>query len=248
MKIAAAQTIPKDGNIENNLLDHKRLAELAADNGAHLVVFPEMSLTGYLMELADAHSFSEKDPRLEILQQVSSKRNIIIIAGAPIKIECKLYIGSFILFPDRSISIYTKQFLHTGEEKFFSPSFDYNPVIELEGERITLAICADITNPIHPANAHKNKSTLYIPSIFYTPNGIAEAYEQLSTYSKSYSMNVLMANYGGESNGLPSAGKSAFWDTTGKMITAIEGTGEGLILLSKEKENWTGRTIITSIH
>lgn len=245
MKIAAVQTIPTDGNIERNLNDHKRLAELAADNGAQLAVFPEMSLTGYLTDLADIHSFTRNDPRLEILQQVSSKRSIIIIAGAPIKIENKLYIGSFILFPDRRISIYTKQFLHKGEEQFFSPCFDYNPIVALEHERISLAICADITNPIHPSNAYKNKSTLYIPSIFYTPNGIAEAYGQLSEYSKKYSMNVLMANYGSESNGFPSAGKSAFWDRSGKIITAIEGTGEGLILVSKENENWIGRTIIT---
>lgn len=246
IKIAAVQTIPINRDIAHNLSDHCRLAELAADNGVQLVIFPEMSLTGYEKELAAELSFTENDLRLDILKEVSARRNIIIIAGAPIKKDARLYIGSFILSPDYSVSIYTKQFLHTGEELYFSSSFDHNPIIKLENERIALAICADITNPVHPANACKNGVTIYIASIFYTPNGIAEAYEQLSSYSRQYPMNILMANYGGESYNLPSAGKSAFWKNTGELVTAIESIGEGMIILSKEYNHWTGQTIMTS--
>ncbi|MBI3233918.1 MAG: carbon-nitrogen hydrolase family protein [Bacteroidetes bacterium] len=246
MKIAAAQTIPKEGNIKINLQDHCRLAELAADNGAQLVVFPEMSITGYQKELGNKLSFAENDSRLDVLRQLSAKRNIIIIAGAPIKISHKLYIGSFILSPDNSVLIYTKQFLHQGEEIFFSSSDEYNPILELDDERISLAICADITNPEHPANAGKNKSTLYIASIFYSPKGITEAYGQLSAYANQYSMNILMANYGGESLGSPSAGQSAFWDATGEIITSTEEPGERLMLVYNGNKHWAGNTLITS--
>ncbi len=246
MKIAAAQTIPVNGNVPHNLYDHCRLAELAADNGVQLVVFPEMSLTGYEKERAGEFSFTENDSRLDILKEVSTKRNIIIIAGAPIKKDAQLYIGSFILFPDTSVSIYTKQFLHIGEELYFSSSFDFNPIIELENERISLAICADITNPAHPANACKKGTTLYIASIFYTPNGIAEAYEQLSSYARQYSMNILMANYGGQSYNLPSAGRSAFWANNGEIVTAAGGNNEALIILTGEHNQWAGQTIMTS--
>lgn len=246
MKIAAVQTIPINGDITLNLCDHCRLAELAADNGVQLVVFPEMSLTGYEKERADELSFTVNDSRLGILKEVSTRRNIIIIAGAPIKKDDRLYIGSFILFPDNCVSIYTKQFLHSGEEPYFSSSFDCNPIVKLENEQISLAICADITNPAHPSNACMKGTTIYIASIFYTPNGIAEAYEQLSSYARQYSMNILMANYGGESYNLPSAGQSAFWANTGELVAAIEGIGEGLIILTGEYNHWTGQTIMTS--
>jgi predicted amidohydrolase len=48
--LAAAQTKPKRGDIDSNLLDHYRLVELAAINKANLIVFPELSITGYERE------------------------------------------------------------------------------------------------------------------------------------------------------------------------------------------------------
>ncbi len=45
MILAAAQTKPTRGDIEANLSDHYRLIELAVQNGAQLIAFPEMSIT-----------------------------------------------------------------------------------------------------------------------------------------------------------------------------------------------------------
>lgn len=46
MILAAAQTKPTQGNIEANLQDHYNLIEMAVQNGAQLITFPEMSITG----------------------------------------------------------------------------------------------------------------------------------------------------------------------------------------------------------
>jgi predicted amidohydrolase len=157
----------------------------------------------------------------------------MIIAGAPIKIHSDVYIGEFILHPDNSVTMYTKQFLHPGEEEYFASSFNYNPIIELDNERISLAICADIDNPIHPENAHKTKSTIYIPSIFFSPNGIPAAHTVLSSYAQKYSMNVLMSNFGGDSWGRASGGRSAFWNTHGELVAAMNDSDSGLLLVEK---------------
>ena len=45
--IAVAQTCPVKGDVDANLEDHLRLAGCAASEGAQLVLFPELSLTGY---------------------------------------------------------------------------------------------------------------------------------------------------------------------------------------------------------
>ena len=45
--IAVAQTCLVAGNVQGNLDEHIRLARLAAKEGAQVVVFPELSLTGY---------------------------------------------------------------------------------------------------------------------------------------------------------------------------------------------------------
>jgi predicted amidohydrolase len=65
MILASAQTKPKRGDIKENLLDHYRLIELASEKGADLIVFPEMSMSGYEREKAGTLAFSENDPRLE---------------------------------------------------------------------------------------------------------------------------------------------------------------------------------------
>ena len=44
--IAVAQTCPVKGDGQANLEEHVRLARVAATEGAQVVVFPELSLTG----------------------------------------------------------------------------------------------------------------------------------------------------------------------------------------------------------
>ncbi len=237
MIIAAAQTKPHNGNIDANINDHLRFIEIAALHGVQLIVFPEMSLTGYERERAVELSFIPDDTRLNVLKELAVLHNMAIIVGAPISISGQLHIGSFIFSPDNTVSIYTKQFLHPGEEIAFSPKVNFNPVIQLAGETISLGICADIVNPLHPGNAAKKRTTLYVASLFYTPGGIAEAYQQLSEYAQTYSMNVLMANYTGTSYNLQSAGQSAFWNSNGALIGKMD-EDSGLLIVNNDNANW----------
>ncbi len=242
MILASAQTKPKRGDIESNLIDHYNMINLASKHHVDLIAFPEMSVTGYEREKARDLAFSETDSRLDKLRQLSVDTKMILIVGAPILINDKLYIGAFVLKPDHSISIYTKQYLHTGEEEFFDPSFDYNPLINLKSKQISIAICADIVNPKHADNAMKNGSTLYIASIFFTPNGIADAHKTLSDYSKQYNMNVLMSNYCGQSWGLDSGGQSAFWNN-GDLITKLDKQDSGLLIVENINNSWIGKAL-----
>ena len=239
MILAAAQTQPKRGNIDANLLDHYRLIQLAAINGAQLIVFPELSITGYEREDAERLAFSENDTRLDHLKKLATDNKITIIAGAPIRIQSDLFLGEFCIAPNDSVSIYTKQFLHTGEEMYYQSSFNYNPLLEIENERISCAICADIDHPKHPENANKRNSSTYIASIFFSPNGIPQAHQSLQNYASQYQMNVLMANFGGDSYGSPSGGRSAFWNNKGELIAQMKDSGSGLLLVEKQDSDWT---------
>lgn len=243
MKIAVAQINPEDGDINQNLDEHYRLINLAVDNGVKLIAFPEMSITGYVRELAEKLSFTEDDPRLDNLRKLAADNDIIIVAGAPIRIDAALYIGSFVIFPDNPLVIYTKQFLHPGETEFFTSSFSYNPIINLDEERISLAICADIDHSLHAENASKVNSTIYIASIFFTPKGMTEAHNLLSNYAKTFSMNILMSNYCGKSWGLDAGGKSSFWSSNGDLITGLDASSTGLVIGEKSNGIWRGMII-----
>lgn len=244
MILAAAQTQPKRGDIDANLLDHYRLIQLAAINGAQLIVFPELSITGYEREDAERLAFSQNDSRLDHLKKLATENKITIIAGAPIRIESNLFLGEFCIASNDAVSIYTKQFLHTGEEVYYQPSFDYNPILEIENERISCAICADIDHPKHPENANKRNSSIYIASIFFSPNGISQAHQSLQNYASKYQMNVLMANFGGDSYGSPSGGRSAFWNNKGELIAQMENSVSGLLHVEKQEADWTSKILI----
>jgi len=243
MILAAAQTKPTRGDIEANLLDHYRLIDLAVQNGAQLIAFPELSITGYEREHAQKLAFKKDDYRLDHLQQLAVENNIIIVAGAPILVESQLFIGEFVISPDNSVVVYTKQFLHEGEDEFFQSSFDYNPMITIENQKISFAICADIDNPLHPENACKRATDIYIASIFFTPNGIPNAYRDLQSYAEKHKMNVLMSNFSGESWGYPSAGQSAFWNKKGELAGQMNDSDSGILLAENNNDNWTTRVV-----
>jgi predicted amidohydrolase len=243
MIIASAQTIPFSQNTEANIQSHIRLIELAAQHRAQLIVFPELSLTGYERELASELILSKHDPRLEVIKEKAALFNMIIITGAPVLLSGKLHIGSFIFFPDKSVSIYTKQYLHEGEELFFTPSFDHNPIFDVGGEKVSLAICADISHPDHSATANGNKVTLYVASIFYTPKGISSAYELLGRYAQKYYMNILMSNFGGPSYHFDAAGQSAFWNIEGQLVGKASPQGEELLIVEKLNGVWKTKVV-----
>ena len=243
MILASAQTSPKRFDLNANLTDHYRLIELASGYNADLVIFPEMSVTGYEREKAKELGFVMNDPRLNKLRKLSVNKQIIVIVGAPVLIDNDLYIGAFVIKPDDSVSIYTKQYLHTGEDLYFRSSFDYNPIIEIKKERISLAVCADINNPKHPEHAKMAGATIYLAGIFFEPEDMAKAYKSLSGYAKEYSMNVFMSNYTGkvwERNG---GGQSGFWDKNGKLVANLNGQDSGLLIMEKVNDNWKGKTV-----
>lgn len=239
MKIAAAQIQVREENIAKNLEEHYRWIKSAAVHGAQLIVFPEMSVTGYEREKAASMAFHATDKRLDGLRELSAIHNITIVAGAPILLGKSLYIGSFIVRPDGTPGIYTKQFLHDGEEQFFQSSVEYNPLIGLSNERLSIAVCADIDHPEHVENAAKNGATIYLPSIFFTPNGIAQAHDRLGNYAGKYNMAVLMSNFSGECYGLPAAGRTAFWDNSGTLVGELEDDSTGILIAEKQVQGWT---------
>ena len=242
MILASAQTKPKQGDVKSNLIDHYNLIEIASENQVDLIVFPEMSITGYERENALSLAFTENDSRLENLRQLSVKKQMILVAGAPILINNDLYIGALIIKPDYSISVYTKQYLYFGEEGFFKSSFDYNPSILINQEQISFSICADIENPLHPKAACKLGTTVYISSIFFTH--MSDAYKTLSGYASRYNMNVLMSNFCGHSWGRDASGQSGFWDKNGKLIASLNNTDSGLLIVENVNNTWVRKAII----
>ena len=72
MILAAAQINPRSLDIAANLEEHYRLINQAADHSADLIIFPEMSISGYEREHAQKLAVSPEDPRLQGLKSNAS--------------------------------------------------------------------------------------------------------------------------------------------------------------------------------
>lgn len=242
LRVAAAQAISTRGAVEANLDHHCRLAELAAGQGVEVAVFPELSLTGYEPDIAATLAFSAEDERLKPLVEVAEAGEVILVVGAPVRLASGLHIGAFVLGPDRSVSVYTKRYLHGGEEAVFVPG-GLDPILELGDDRATLAICADTSHPEHAEAAAMRGAGLYLVGVFFTPEGYPAGTGRLAGYAELHAMAVVMANAGGPATGFASAGGSAVWSDSGSLVARLDGVGAGLVVARRSGRGWSGEAV-----
>lgn len=257
--IAVAQTCPVRGDVRANLDEHIRLARLAAAEGVAVVVFPELSLTGYELALADELAFSECDPRLAPLHDVAAYHGITLVVGGPVRVGSSLHIGAFIVKPDRTTEVYTKH--HLGafplsascdscdgtvpppEATVFRPG-DRNPLIRFGNNLAAVAICADIGRPIHPQQAAARNANLYLASMFVIPSDLEGEMAKLSRYAVQHRMMTALANFGSPSGGLRSAGRSAIWSEAGELLVQLEASGSGIGVVTETPEGHRTRAVM----
>jgi predicted amidohydrolase len=242
--IAAAQSSSIPGDVLSNVARHVEFGTIAAESGVQLLVFPELSLTGYEPKLARAcavrYDSSDPDPLQSFapLQRLANDAGMIIVAGAPLLgEEGELYIGAMIIRPHAPVSLHTKVHLHPGEEAVFTPG-PGGPVIEAGGTSVALAICADTNHPEHAANAASQGARVYASGVLLTDEGYAPDTELLKGYAVRHRMVILMANHSGESGGYVSAGKSAIWSEDGSPIAASKGSEDALVIASRRDDAW----------
>lgn len=240
-RLAAAQTVARAGDLSGNLARHLHLARSAAERGAALVLFPELSLTGYELELAADLALDEQDPRLDPLRELAAEADITLVVGAPVRCAERLHLAAVVLGPEGPDRLYTKQRLgafpaHLAprvpppEPTVFVPG-DRDPLLEGPYGRAALAICADTGLAGHADRAAARGATCYLASMFFTPPEWQDEARRLSGFAATHRMHVLMANHGAPTGGLDAAGGSAAWGPDGELLQRLPGPGEGLLVV-----------------
>ena len=119
MKICIAQTNSVTGDIQTNIENHKKWIEKAVAEEAKIIIFPELSLTGYEPTLAENLATTADDPRLEDFQTISNKSDITIGVGVPTRADAGIHITMVLFQPARGRITYSKKYLHPDEDAFF---------------------------------------------------------------------------------------------------------------------------------
>ena len=230
MKICVAQTNPISGAIEQNIQGHIQLIQLAISYGAGLIVFPELSLTGYEPTLANRLATTADDKRLDPFQELSDNHQVIVGAGLPTKAGTGVAISMVLFQPHQPRLVYSKKWIHADEEPYFASSSHFTGLLGGEA-RIALAICYELSVPEHAADAFRNDAKVYIASVSKTFGGIDKAFSRLSEIAQTYSMTVLLSNQVGLAEGQPCAGRSAIWNNKGELVEQLDRLREGVLLI-----------------
>lgn len=230
MKISIAQIEPIKGDINRNIRKHIAFINKAILNKAEVIIFPELSLTGYEPKLAKKLKTTAFDARLDVFQDLSDNNNIIIGVGLPAENNDKIFISMIIFQPNKERITYSKQYLYPTEYGVFTAG-EIPLVISIDKDNILApAICYELSNEEHQKYAYKNGATIYIASVLNSVNGVDADIEKLSTIAYKYRMTTLMANFVGLSGGYECAGKSSIWDNQGSLIAQLDKSTEGLLI------------------
>ncbi|OON40523.1 carbon-nitrogen hydrolase family protein [Izhakiella australiensis] len=240
-RIAAAQSGSKPGELEWNIAHHLAFIRQAADREVDLLLFPELSLTGYELEHASHQALELDDPRLKVFSQAAHNHQMSIIIGLPLLHEGKPRLSALAFLPEGTRIAYAKRKLHGDETRFFTPG-DGLPLFGYDHRYVTLAVCADITVDAYARDAAQRGANLYAASVLVSETGYATDAGYLQRWARDFNMAVLMANHAYPTGGLDSAGKSALWDQRGNQI--VVGTeGEQLVIAERNEGHWHGDTV-----
>lgn len=229
MKICIAQTKSEKGNIKRNIENHKEWIKIAISEKADLIVFPELSLTGYEPDLAKELATNQNDERLNDFQKISDLNKIAIAAGLPTKSEFGILISMVIFQPNGTRRTYSKQKLHSDEKPYFIEGKE-QIILKIKNSKIAPAICYESLQPEHSKNANKLGADLYLASVAKSQVGIEKAFGHFPKIAFKYSMPTLLCNSIGHCDNFESAGQSSIWDNNGILIGQLDNKSEGILV------------------
>lgn len=240
LKVAAAQTESIPGDPSVNLEKHLEYVHKAREAGAHVLLFPEMSLTGHSAGTETlAVSRHREDEIVRRLAQASGEMCTIfgLIEEGPAAQFYNSAIavrGDEMLFLHRKVNLATYGNLEDG--KHFAPG-RYVDTFEAHRQdrkwRGSILICADLWNPplVHLAALH-GATVMFAPissaveavgGDFDNPAGwdIAARF-----YGMTYGMPLVMTNRVGREGNLSFWGGSRIIDPFGHILAQADETEE----------------------
>ena len=224
-KISLAQICCKAANKTDNLKRIEKAVVKAKRQSADIVIFPELSLTGYVVrdqiyELAE----TVPGPSTKILEDIAKRTKMHIVFGMPEltdKTQATIYNTAVLVGPNGLLGKYRKMYLPTHsvfeEKRYFRPGYEA-AVFDTELGKIGLIICYDIFFP-EVARLTRLKGAQLIVCISASP-AIRRAYFETLTTARALENTAFLAfvNLVGIEDGLQFWGGSRLIGPQGRII------------------------------
>jgi predicted amidohydrolase len=242
--IALAQINTHLGDVETNLEIHLALADEAHSSGADLIVFPELSLTGYgLLDLTPVISNRPEmeDPVFKSLLQTSHKLDMVV-GFVDEDIRHRFYIAAAYLSQGEVIHVHRKVYLPTyglfDEGRFFAWG-DKVQAFDTRFGQVGMLICEDFWHASPPYLLWLEGADLFLFTSASPGRGLssepilesARWVEHINrAYASVFTVFVAHTNRVGYEDGLNFWGGSTLFDPNGVLLAKGPYHQEELVL------------------
>lgn len=226
LKLTLAQINVKVGDVPQNLKKILQAIEKAVKDGSHLVVFPELVLTGYPPEdlLLRDELYQQVEKALETI--LKKYLSIGILLGAPVQKRGNSYNAAIFIYDGKILGTYYKQRLpnyHVFDEKRYFMPGNKPCVVDFKGFRIGLSICEDAWEE-DPLKKTKKAGAELIININASPFHIGKQLERLAILRRRISetgLPIMYLNLVGGQDELVFDGQSMILDGQGELVFTL---------------------------
>ncbi len=243
LRLALAQMNPTVGDLEGNAERMLALMEQAVAQGAALIAFPELAVTGYPPEdLLFKRQFLH-DARVQLERVAAASKGIVAVIGAPDAMDGKLYNAAAVACDGELAAIYHKIFLPNygvfDEARYFEPGCEC-PVLTVNGVRIGVNVCEDIWYDVGPATVQRVAGAEVIVNINGSPYHRGrgrERQEMLSQRARDHGAFIAYVNMVGGQDELVFDGQSLVVGPEGELVARAPQFQEALLLADVDADS-----------
>lgn len=211
--VAAAQPESVSGDLAGNVARHANAVRAAS---ARVVVFPELSLTGYELE---AEAVAVDAVVLAPIVEACLATGSLALVGAPVRGESGREHIAILAVDNGGVMVaYRKMYLGDEEVKRFGPG-PGPVVIDVDGWRLGLAICKDTGVPEHAEATAALGMDVYVAGVLESAEDTEVPDERACRISAEHRVWVVMSSFAGPTGGGfdQSAGCSGIWRPDGSV-------------------------------
>ncbi|MEM3577737.1 MAG: carbon-nitrogen hydrolase family protein [Candidatus Bathyarchaeia archaeon] len=236
-KVALAQISCYRADKEKNMRKMEKIITNAAKKKADLIIFPELSLTGYVVR-DEIYNLAETipGPSTKAIEKMAKKAGAYVVFGMPElseKTKATIYNSAVLVGPEGFVGKYRKMHLPTHsvfeEKRYFRPGYEAVALATNLG-KVGLIICYDIFFP-ELSRLTRLKGAHLIVCISASP-AVRKTFFETLTVARAMENAVLLAyvNLVGIEDGLQFWGGSRLVGPNGKVLTQAKYDEEDLVM------------------
>jgi 5-aminopentanamidase len=255
VRVACCQRRPRFGDLEWNRAILRRAIREAADEGARLIILPELCTTGYAFHsAAEARGLAQPavGGALDDWIEEAGRVDAVIVGGfAEVDASGALFNSAAVVDASAVVAVYRKTHLWDFERDVFEPGTAPPPVVDTRIGRVGVSVCYDLFFPeLTRGLALRGADILVVPTNSPRPSAGAPPRDNIGVSIARAAAHVnrvfvAVCDRHGDERGRSWVGRSTIVDPDGEIIAGPPGDRECTLLadcdlMTARDKRWAG--------